>query len=81
MQKRFIAPLLFIMMACGTEQNKSSQTETVVQKDAVAADTYSCPMRCEGEKTYSEAGTCPVCKMNLELVAVVNADSTDTHEH
>lgn len=81
MKKRFITPLLFIVMACSTEQSKSTQTETVVQTDAVATETYSCPMRCEGEKTYSEAGTCPVCKMNLELVAMTDTDSTTTHEH
>lgn len=27
---------------------------------------YQCPMKCEGEKTYTHAGTCPVCGMDLE---------------
>jgi hypothetical protein len=26
---------------------------------------YSCPMKCEGEKTYSQAGDCPKCGMHL----------------
>ncbi len=26
---------------------------------------FYCPMHCEGEKTYDEAGTCPVCGMPL----------------
>ena len=26
---------------------------------------YYCPMRCEGDKTYEEPGSCPVCGMNL----------------
>lgn len=26
---------------------------------------YSCPMKCEGEKTYPQAGKCPVCGMDL----------------
>jgi Cu2+-exporting ATPase len=26
---------------------------------------YSCPMKCEGDKTYSKPGKCPVCNMNL----------------
>lgn len=26
---------------------------------------YYCPMRCEGDKTYSAPGNCPVCGMNL----------------
>ncbi len=28
-------------------------------------DKYYCPMRCEGDKTYDEPGTCPVCEMFL----------------
>lgn len=28
---------------------------------------YACPMRCEGEATHAEAGSCPVCGMRLEL--------------
>ena len=27
---------------------------------------YQCPMKCEGAKTYSKPGTCPVCNMDLE---------------
>ncbi len=30
--------------------------------------TYQCPMKCEGEKVYSKEGSCPVCKMDLELI-------------
>jgi membrane fusion protein, copper/silver efflux system len=32
------------------------------------ATKYFCPMKCEGEKTYDEAGRCPVCKMKLKEV-------------
>ncbi len=35
---------------------------------ATATRDYSCPMKCEGAKTYPEAGNCPVCEMKLELV-------------
>lgn len=31
-------------------------------------EAYQCPMRCEGDKTYSKMGSCPVCKMDLALV-------------
>ncbi len=27
---------------------------------------YICPMHCEGDETYGEPGTCPVCNMHLE---------------
>jgi len=29
---------------------------------------YACPMECEGSKTYLVPGSCPICKMDLELV-------------
>lgn len=29
---------------------------------------FRCPMKCEGEKTYSKPGNCPVCNMHLEAV-------------
>lgn len=48
--------ILFLVASCNQD---SSPTE--VQK-------YACPMECEGDKTYTSAGSCPVCKMDLELV-------------
>ena len=27
---------------------------------------YQCPMKCEGEKTFAEPGSCAVCKMDLK---------------
>lgn len=34
-------------------------------KEETAKVEYQCPMKCEGEKVYSEKGTCTVCKMDL----------------
>lgn len=34
---------------------------------------YYCPMFCEGDKTYDEFGSCPVCGMNLEKMPVATA--------
>lgn len=31
-------------------------------------EAYACPMKCEGDKTYDEAGKCPVCEMDMEKV-------------
>ena len=28
-------------------------------------ETYQCPMKCEGDKTYDHPGNCPVCNMKL----------------
>ncbi len=39
----------------------------VQKKDLV--ENYQCPMQCEGNKTYNEPGTCPVCKMELKIVS------------
>ncbi|WP_242202939.1 SCO family protein [Aestuariivivens insulae] len=32
------------------------------------AETYQCPMLCEDNKTYSDFGSCPVCKMDLKRI-------------
>lgn len=40
--------------------------------DAVAA-VYQCPMKCEGEKTYDEKGSCPVCKMDIKEIELEKA--------
>ena len=33
--------------------------------ETIGNGTYYCPMQCEGEKTYDQAGNCPVCGMHL----------------
>ncbi len=38
---------------------------------------YACAMKCEGEKTYSNPGQCPKCKMDLKVVV---ADAGEHHE-
>ncbi len=42
--------------------------------------TYQCPMKCEGEKTYSEPGTCSVCKMDLQPVSEQTSKKIATDE-
>lgn len=32
----------------------------------IAEIGFQCPMKCEGDKVYSEKGICPVCKMDLK---------------
>lgn len=76
MNKVIIASLLLLSVACSgnkTEQ-EGAGTHTVSEKK------YACPMQCEGEKTYAEAGKCPVCKMELQEVALAETDSTG-HQH
>ena len=33
------------------------------------SEIYQCPMTCEGEKIYTESGSCPICKMDLKAIA------------
>lgn len=39
--------------------------------------TYYCPMHCEGNKTYNQAGDCPVCGMPLVKEIDVSAQRTE----
>ena len=39
--------------------------QAVVELPKNAAGKYYCPMFCEGEKVYDQAGDCPVCGMDL----------------
>lgn len=76
MKSVITATILFTAMlfaSCGnsgnekTKENKTEQVETAM---------YQCPMKCEGDKMYAEKGTCPVCKMDLELIS-----KEDEHKH
>jgi len=54
---KYITVLLFsitLLSSCKKEKNNTS-----------SAIVYECPMLCEGDKTYTEEGVCPVCKMDL----------------
>jgi heavy metal translocating P-type ATPase len=62
------------------EENKSdknSKSDKVPKNHDIAgkATGYYCPMHCEGEKTYSSPGRCPVC--NMFLVPVSGKKSAD----
>lgn len=47
--------------ACNGSSNQGDSHEHG-EGEAMA---YHCPMECEGDKTYTEEGTCPVCGMDL----------------
>lgn len=51
--------LIFIAFQSCNSDKKSKNTTTKI---------YQCPMHCEGDKTYNEKGSCPICKMDLALV-------------
>ena len=56
---------MFVFTACAEKKSKE-KPEKVEETSAMVE--YQCPMDCEDGKTYHEAGSCPVCKMDLKEV-------------
>ncbi|WP_414000118.1 heavy metal translocating P-type ATPase [Flavobacterium sp. W1B] len=54
---------------CGAEKHHH-KTESPILINAPGK--YYCPMHCEGDKVYDEAGDCPVCGMDLVQQPVLN---------
>jgi len=44
---------------------KKAEKEKKPQNNQEGTGTFYCPMHCEGDKTYSKPGDCPVCGMDL----------------
>lgn len=69
---KIIFPVLILMVtlvSCNSKDSKNAENEMAM---------YQCPMHCEGDKTYTEAGTCPVCHMNLEPMKTTNSEKEIT---
>lgn len=74
--KKIAILLLFSlgMFITSCEESKKEKTgnenkeELHDHSDDLATAEYQCPMKCEDEKTYSEPGNCPECKMALKEV-------------
>lgn len=49
----------------GCKKSEEAAGETKVEESAAQ---YACPMKCEDDKTYPNAGDCPVCGMALKKV-------------
>ncbi len=50
-------------------------------KTELATALYQCPMDCEDGKSYTEAGQCPVCKMDLVEKEVSLEEKKEGHGH
>lgn len=86
----------FVFTACNNgKKEESSANEVKDQKEQVkeedkseahdhgyelAMAAYQCPMKCEGEKTYEEEGSCPVCKMDLKEIELDDSDKSKEEE-
>ena len=64
------------------EEHKGHDMEATTHEHSgdMATAVYQCPMKCEGEKTYSEAGNCPECKMKLAEVKPAEAEAEEGSE-
>ncbi len=59
--------------AGGRHENTSAKNE---RPEGIGTGVFYCPMHCEGEKTYSRQGDCPVCGMDLvEEVSLTQAEA------
>jgi len=57
--------LLPVLMACNLPSSqKSSHEQLVVATDSTKAQ-WHCPMNCQCDTSYTAAGSCPVCGMDL----------------
>ena len=78
-----VAAMSFAVTSCKKDKKEEVKTEVEVKEEAkeiLASNDvlYQCPMDCEEGKSYTEAGTCPVCKMDLKEKKV---EMEDAHEH
>ena len=65
--------LVILAMLClySCDTKKTDKQEELV---------YLCPMKCEGDKTYSKKGSCPICKMDLKLVENISPKAILSNE-
>jgi hypothetical protein len=61
-------------------QQDDMQQEQMQQGETAGQVVFYCPMECEGDKTYSEMTTCPVCGMDLVEKGSANGDADHMHE-
>ena len=61
-----VGTLTFGVAGCG--KGEETEETAVEKKVEETAAQYACSMKCEGEKTYSDPGNCPVCGGALKKV-------------
>lgn len=60
-----LAGLHYTIEMQGGGQHNKSHGQSSEKTKALGNGVFYCPMHCEGEKTYDDAGDCPVCGMDL----------------
>lgn len=78
MKKIILGLTIIAFVGVSSISCKSEKKETKTEQNTATEQTYSCPMKCEGDKTYTDKNTkCPVCKM--ALVEVKHDMENHTH--
>ena len=72
-----ITVVSFAFTSCKKDK-KEEDVKTEEKADMASNEVYQCPMDCEEGKSYTEAGSCPVCKMDLKAKTVTMDD--DSHK-
>ena len=81
-----VALVAFSVTSCKKDKAEDAKSETEVVDEAkqeaqeVLASNdvlHQCPMDCEKGKSYTEAGKCPVCKMDLKEKKVETDEETE----
>ena len=66
---RLLLPVLLAVLsfACKNDPKQPVTTHAPNTVPSAQQAAYICPMDCEKGKTYDQPGSCPVCKMDLEV--------------
>ncbi len=74
----FLFAFAFLFLASCKDKNAENNPESHTELHASVA--YQCPMDCEDGKTYDEARSCPVCKMDLKASNQGDATTCAVHK-
>ena len=69
----------FSFTACKKDKKEDTATQEV-KEEMASNEVYQCPMDCEKGKSYTEAGKCPVCNMDLKAKKVDLHEDSEMHE-
>lgn len=79
-KKRTLLIAFFSLVLLGACKDKAKENTDETKTELVAENQFQCPMDCEDGKTYTEAGSCPVCKMDLKLLSNDTAMTCSVHK-
>ncbi len=61
-----------------THDHSNHEQQHQPKKEGKGTGNFYCPMQCEGDKVYDEAGDCPVCGMDLVEEVSISSSSNST---